>query len=218
MRSIWTLVTPPNHPNFIAAAKVDSGLSQPLKSEMSASRWLRLVGLLQGLGQHTGVRGMASAHGTATQHTFTRRHSTAALGLGLGMKEPDNGLPALAQGETAKAVVVARRRFMWVRRLQLLVVHSWVMFAEMVGLVESTLAPQSVELPLSGPAPHPAKSHTRCLGPFLFDKTTGDAGCRIVVGFDDGRGLWVAHFPERCSDRVLRCRCWARPKRRAACP
>jgi hypothetical protein len=76
------------------------------------------------------------------------------------------------------------------------------MLAETVGLVEGTLVPQSVELPLSDPATHSVELHAHCLGPFLFDGIVGDASCHVVVSFNDGRGLWAAHLLEHCSDRA----------------
>jgi hypothetical protein len=108
----------------------------------------------------------------------------------------------VAASETIKAVAAARRRFVQACPPQLLVMRSWVMLAELIGLVEGTLPPQSVESPLPDPAACPAKPHAHCLGPFLFDGTIGNASCRIVAGFNNSRGLWVAHFLERCSDRA----------------
>jgi hypothetical protein len=45
---------------------------------------------------------------------------------------------------------------------QVAVTCSGMVFAEMVGLVESALAPRNVELPLSCPVVHPAKAHVHC--------------------------------------------------------
>jgi hypothetical protein len=80
--------------------------------------------------------------------------------------------------------------------------RSWVMLAETAGFVEGTLAPWNVELSLSDPVARPAESHAHCVGPLLFDEIVGNASCHVVVSFNDGRGLWVAHFLQHCSDRA----------------
>jgi hypothetical protein len=68
------------------------------------------------------------------------------------------------------------------------------MLAETVDLVEGSLAPWDVELPLLDPVACPAKLHVHCLGQFLLDGIVGDASRHIVAHFDDSRGLWVARF------------------------
>jgi hypothetical protein len=64
---------------------------------------------------------------------------------------------------------------------------SGVVLAEMVSLVEGTLAPQNVELPLSDLVAHPAELHVHCLGPFPFDEIAGNAGGRVVASFNSSQ-------------------------------
>jgi hypothetical protein len=83
--------------------------------------------------------------GTVARCTLTCGRSIAVLGLGLGMKGARRWIisaifvVAITTLETVEAVAVVRRWFVQVHQLQLLVMASWVMLAEMVSLVEGTL-------------------------------------------------------------------------------
>jgi predicted Co/Zn/Cd cation transporter (cation efflux family) len=124
-----------------------------------------------------GVTGVAGVQGI--QHTLARRRSIAARGLGLGMKGYGQWVISVAVSVvvivafviawTAKAVAVARGRFAQVRRSQVPVMCSGIVFAEAVGFVESALVSGDVELPLLHLVADPTESHVRSFGMLLFD-------------------------------------------------
>jgi hypothetical protein len=124
------------------------------------------------------VAGLAGVRGPGIQRALARRRSIAAHGLGLGMKGSRRWvisicacIAAVVVAQTVKAVAVVRGRFAQVRRSQVLVMRSGMVFAEVVGLVESALALGDMELPLL----HSKKNH-HC--PRLIDC------CDLEIGFD----------------------------------
>jgi hypothetical protein len=74
--------------------------------------------------------------------------------------------------------------------------------AEAVSLVEGTLVPGGVELPLLRSVAHPAELHIHSFGPPLLGGVACGASGHVVVGLSDSCGLWVAHFLEHCSDQA----------------
>jgi hypothetical protein len=142
------------------------------------------------------------------QHTLTCGRSSAARGLGLGRKgagrrgicsgDSIGAILIIAIAQTAKAVAVARGRFVQACGSQILAMRSGMALAEAAGFVESAFAPGSVELPLLHPVAHPAEAHVQALDRFcLVESLAVPAAALLPVS--SGVGLGMARFLQRCS-------------------
>jgi hypothetical protein len=58
---------------------------------------------------------------------------------------------------------------MEIRGSNLLMMDRWVMLAEIIGAVETALAPIYMKLALADTITNPVKSHANCFRMFLFD-------------------------------------------------
>ena len=72
------------------------------------------------------------------------------------------------------------------------VVSGWVVFGEVVGVVEFTGAPVETKLLLEFPVAEPVEAHVHCFRALGLDRVVDDCLCRGVVRLD--RSAWLFGF------------------------
>ena len=78
----------------------------------------------------------------------------------------------------------------------LVVVGGAVVFGEVIGSIIFSSAPMNDKLFLVYSVTDPIEMHVDGFGSTLFNSVIGNSSGSTVVGLDDSRGLWVAHFEE----------------------
>ena len=80
------------------------------------------------------------------------------------------------------------------------VVGGWVVFGEIVGVVEFTGAPVKTKLLLEFPVAELVEAHVHGLRALRLDLAVDDSLCRGIIGLNRCGGLLVAHFLEDETD------------------